>query len=173
MTVIAWDGKTLAADKQLTIGEVKGKITKISRGKGGELLGAAGVSAICVDLVKWYNDGCVARNFPKMYDDQLAYLLVITPWSGIYLYYASEDYVHLSDNDIFAIGSGADYAIGAMRAGADAVRAVEIASEFSTSCGGGVDTLELPPLEEDSKYYELIKKPKKTTKSLKKNYKLA
>jgi ATP-dependent protease HslVU (ClpYQ) peptidase subunit len=43
--------------------------------------------------------------------------------------------------DKWAIGSGADYAMGAMAVGADAKRAVEVTSDLYCRCGLGVDVL--------------------------------
>lgn len=43
----------------------------------------------------------------------------------------------------FAIGSGADYARGAMEAGKSASLAVEIAIRLDTGCGGPVDCIEI------------------------------
>jgi hypothetical protein len=41
MTVIVWDGKTLAADKQATQADLKRKVTKIHRLRG-HLVGVSG-----------------------------------------------------------------------------------------------------------------------------------
>ena len=43
----------------------------------------------------------------------------------------------------FAIGSGADYAIGAMAAGVFPDRAVQIAAQYDPKTGGGVDVVKL------------------------------
>lgn len=42
-----------------------------------------------------------------------------------------------------AIGSGSEYAMGAMAAGSDAVGAVRIASSLDTSSGGGTDVIDV------------------------------
>jgi hypothetical protein len=42
-----------------------------------------------------------------------------------------------------AFGSGRDYAEAAMFLGCDAKRAVEVACQFQTDCGNGIDTLRL------------------------------
>lgn len=47
----------------------------------------------------------------------------------------------------FAIGSGADYAMGAMRHGASPRQAAEIACELCISCGGPVQVLDLVEME--------------------------
>lgn len=48
------------------------------------------------------------------------------------------------EKPVFAIGSGQDFAIGAMVAGKNAAEAVGIASEWDVHTGMGVDTLTLP-----------------------------
>jgi hypothetical protein len=43
----------------------------------------------------------------------------------------------------YAIGSGRDFAIGAMEMGASAEEAVLVASKYEVSCGNSVDILDL------------------------------
>lgn len=56
------------------------------------------------------------------------------------LYYGSHDgLVHdLSDKLFYAIGSGGDFAMGALAAGSTAREAVKIASDYDPGCGGPV-----------------------------------
>ncbi|NKX37344.1 peptidase S14 [Rhodobacteraceae bacterium R_SAG4] len=53
--------------------------------------------------------------------------------------------------DYFAIGSGAEYALGAMAMGADAARAVQVAAEFDVWTGGVVQHVCAFPEEPDDK----------------------
>ena len=51
-----------------------------------------------------------------------------------------DSYLHINviEADYHAIGSGSDYALGAMMAGASPVESVRIASEFDTGTGGSI-----------------------------------
>jgi ATP-dependent protease HslVU (ClpYQ) peptidase subunit len=144
MTVIAWDGRTLAADKQTTFGSVKAKTTKITRSKCGALMGAAGPTAACVEMMDWYEGGANPDSFPQHQRDVKisAALLVITKGKQIIHYDASPYPIGIEDKK-FAIGDGEKFALAAMHCGKDAVQAVAVASFFSVYCGNGVDYLRL------------------------------
>lgn len=68
MTVIAWDGKTLAADKRGTRGGLPVTVTKIKR-IGDVIAGVAGNAAHVGELFQWVAEGCNhidIRSFKKM-----------------------------------------------------------------------------------------------------------
>ena len=46
-------------------------------------------------------------------------------------------------NDFASVGSGMWLAIGAMEIGADPIKAVQVASKYVNTCGGGVEHLEI------------------------------
>lgn len=140
MTVIAWDGHTLAADKCSVDNGTKRTTTKIYRAPDGSLYGAAGDSAIGERLFVWYLNGCDPDNYPDK--DSMCSFLVITK-TGRMAIYDGGPYPDYYEDDFIAVGSGRAFAIGAMSMGADARRAVEIASEWDECCGKGVDTLQL------------------------------
>ncbi len=61
--------------------------------------------------------------------------------------------------DFFAVGSGAEYALGAMSMGADAIQAVQKAAEFDVWTGGAVQHVFITPEEpEDSPKVEIIER---------------
>jgi len=146
MTVIAWDGKTLAADKQATEGGIRQVTTKIllvDKGKfKGHLLAGAGASSQANMLMAWFAQGADPNCFPKYQDtdDLSAQLLVITPDKMILRYDFNPIPIQFHDT-MYALGSGREVALGAMAMGASAVRAVEIASDLCHGCGMGVDSI--------------------------------
>lgn len=144
MTVIAWDGKTLAADKRMDCGGYPATVTKIIRAPNGALIGGSGDADVIAALKRWYCEGAERRDYPvnKDADGCPARLLVITPDGGVRLYLSGPDPVS-TDGGMFAIGSGTDYALAAMHLGNDARRAVEVACALDTCCGNGIDTLTL------------------------------
>lgn len=138
MTVIAWDGHTLAADKQSNFGDSVLTTTKIER-IGELLVGAAGHTGQCRAARAWVRNGRKADEF-KGLDD--VHLLVIEPDGRTLLYDESPHPIVLADRCV-AIGSAMGEAMVAMACGKCAREAVELAIRFNTSCGNGVDTLEL------------------------------
>lgn len=142
MTVIAWDGKTLAADKRMSFGNSFVTTTKISRATGGLIYGYAGDSALGREMGKWVRDGRNPETFPTEARTKPGGLIVISP-TGAINYYTSSPVAMLIEEPYFTIGSGADYATAALYLGKTASEAVAIASVLDPNCGNGIDTLEL------------------------------
>jgi hypothetical protein len=139
LTVIAWDGKTLAADRLLCAGETKGTGRKIFR-VGAELVGFSGTSCEAAAMLAWYRAGADVGSFPQSKGDDYATMLVIRGrrvWKYDGRAYAYEVKAPC------AIGCGAEGAMVAMACGKNAREAVLLASRFNNSCGNGVDVFEL------------------------------
>lgn len=150
MTIIAWDGETLAADKQATDDGVRRTVTKIRRVEKGKLkgylMGGSGCCSQANMMMDWFEAGANPDHFPKYqdHDNYAAVLTVITPDKTI-LRYEFQPVPIVFEDDQYATGSGRDIAYGAMAMGADAVSAVAIVSEHMVDCGMGIDALELHP----------------------------
>jgi ATP-dependent protease HslVU (ClpYQ) peptidase subunit len=143
MTVIAWDGKTLAGDKRTNFGGLHGTTTKIHRFKGC-LLGCAGNTAQIMEMHQWVMSGYKREEFPAPQRDaeKCVSMLVIEP-SGKILQYENTPDPIVIENKFWAIGSGRDYAMAAMHLGHSARVAAEVACALDVGCGNGVDTLDL------------------------------
>jgi ATP-dependent protease HslVU (ClpYQ) peptidase subunit len=148
MTVIAFDGKILAADKQATEGglrHVTTKIMRIEKGKfKGYLMAGSGATSEANQMMAWFELGAKPEAFPRYQDtdDLSAQLLVIAPTKEI-LRFDFNPVPSVFFDEIYAMGSGRDVAMGAMAMGAGAKQAVEIASEICCGCGMGVDVITL------------------------------
>ena len=142
MTVIAWDGKTLAADKRTNFGGLHGTTTKVHRLPDGSLVGCAGNTAQIAEVVHWLGEGAQSDKMPAIQRDpkECVSALVIRP-DGKVLQYENTPYPLLLENRKWAIGSGRDFAVTAMHLGRDAREAVENASIIDSGCGNGVDAL--------------------------------
>lgn len=138
MSVVVWDGKTLAADKQGTICDMKVKTTKIKRLPGGEILAWVGTQENGLALANWFVNGCKPEEWPECQkgDDWTRLIVVI---KGKAYEYEQLPIRQCVEGTPHAWGSGRDYAIGALAMGATAAEAVKVASRFSTTCGLGVD----------------------------------
>lgn len=143
MTVIAWDGKTLAADKRASNSGLIFPVTKIFKHRGC-LIGGAGDFDRINETIAWFAAGADPAKMPpyaRSNDDYVA-LLVIEP-NGSILKYERSAVPFKIEAPFFAIGSGRDFAMAAMHLGRSAVEAVQVACALETGCGNGVDTLEL------------------------------
>lgn len=143
MTVIAFDGKTLAADKLATMGGGIGRaVTKIAR-HGDALLAITGSWDVGAEMREWWRAGADPVAFPVKAREDLATLIVFH--AGRILVYASGPFPMEMVAQQCAFGSGRDYAEAAMYLGKSAREAVEVACVFQTDCGLGVDVLEVAP----------------------------
>jgi len=143
MTTIAFDGKTLAADRRATQGNLIRSTRKIMR-VNGCLLGAAGEQSFAQALFAWWSNGAKPSEWPAHAADKDDWvgLMVVRPNRIIERYERTPHPLPVLDKT-FAIGSGRDFALAAMYLGCDAARAVRIASKFDMASGNGVDTLTL------------------------------
>lgn len=141
MTVIAWDGTTLAADKRSVSSGLASTVTKILK-INGSLIGASGDFDECKKLEKWFKSGDLSEEaYPKGLKGDTT-LLVISPTGQIRLH--RDSYLFMTFEDSYcAIGCGRDYALSALSLGMTAAEAVAHACKFDVYCGNGIDTLTL------------------------------
>lgn len=153
---LAADSLTVAGDRRYEHKNIK-KITEI----GDYVLAGAGVSRYCdIILYGWQ---------PPKYDNSEPYIFMVSKFipemrkaheeTGYTLrdedsfefiiglkndlYYVGNDYSVLkTKTNMYGIGSGAAYALGAVSAGADIVQAVKIASKYDINTGGKTQVVE-------------------------------
>lgn len=133
----------MAADRQSTIGGIYGgSVTKIARRDDGALIGISGDAGLGSRFKRWFlageNGDAPTLNADA---DNYAIAIVVRPDGSI------EEHGRFGwatiEGQFVAYGSGLEAAIAAMHMGADAARAVEIASLIVNGCGGGVDVVSL------------------------------
>jgi ATP-dependent protease HslVU (ClpYQ) peptidase subunit len=143
MTVIAWDGATLAADKQSTAQNLKRTVTKIHRIRG-ELFATTGAGAHCCAMLEWFEGDRDPAKWPRQTDDDNYGNVIQVTRNGVFQWYGNGLPVPEPLEDKFmAFGCGRDFAIAAMHLGKSAREAVEIACVYDINCGNGVDVLTL------------------------------
>ena len=147
MSIIVWDGNSLAADKQLTSGNSKHSITK-ARKINGHLCGVAGeleeLNAY-FDYIKEYTEcpESAVHIYPENLKQGKSDCLVITPNKEILLFFKSPTPTKI-DMNCFAIGQGADAAILLMRDGNySSPEVVIFVSSINIYCGMGTTELYL------------------------------
>ncbi len=144
MTVIAWDGKTLCADKRATSADMPVTVTKIFRLEQG-LVGFDGDLTSGMALLNWFKKGCIPNEFiydAQKDDTKWCYAVLITPDKEIKRF-GYHPYPYIVEDGFFAVGSGRDYAMAALHCGKTSREAVEIACRYNVGCGNGIDELAL------------------------------
>ena len=135
MTCVAWDGETLAADKRATVGSLYRTTTKIYR-VGSALVGYAGPGALSREMLAWARGGYRKVNFPELQrdsDNNITLCVIRLP--GIIHVYENTPHAIEYEDKQFAMGSGRDFALAAMRLGKTAEEAVLLAAEFDPGTG--------------------------------------
>lgn len=143
MTTIAFDGKTMACDTQVTGNYVYNTDTKIYENEF-VVIGVAGDAGVGILLVK--DDGILV---PKHYDFDFSALVWVKDLETLCKveFYKSWDcalssVIPIADG-FAAVGSGAPYALAAMECGYSAHGGVAVASKFDTNTGGKIITKQL------------------------------
>ncbi len=143
MTCIAWDGKTLAADKRACFGGTINTVTKIRR-IGQVLVGGSGETSFIGAMFDWIEKGRVHKDFPDSQRDKDDWQpVIVIEADGTPSIYERTPFPVRNENTFLAIGSGRDYARAAMHLGKTAREAVEVAIALDIGCGNGIDTLSL------------------------------
>lgn len=142
MTVICWDGNTLAADKQMTNGLTKLTVTKIFR-VFDRLVGICGDASSGMETLQWFKDGCIPENYPaKNREENGGASLIVVSRSKV-IKYEKSPFPFEVEGNFCAFGCGDEAAMVAMELGASASRAVELVSKYNSGCGNGIDVLGL------------------------------
>jgi len=158
MTVIVWDHRAglLGADKQSTQSDLVRRVTKIRRIRD-HLCAIAGDWDLGQEMFKWFEDGANPAEAPpcmRNKDDWVAFL-AITPDKRVLKYERGPlpmDFTEAAVNDgWYVFGSGRDFAVGALAAGADIHTALKITSRYCVNCGMGYDVFSIQdyPLDKD------------------------
>jgi hypothetical protein len=145
MTTIAWRGRTLAADTELTLGDdTRTFCRKLTPIKGGGCLAMSGNIEAEAPFKEWLSKGGDIAKFAEI-DKKLMKkfdAIVIDGKKNVWWYDDGPTRFHI-DHPFHAIGTGAQYAMAAMQLGASAKEAVLFAAESKTSTNAYVDTYDL------------------------------
>lgn len=145
MSIVAWDGKSIAADKMTVSCDMRSTTTKlviVDGQNGGLFLAWVGESGGGLALLDWYQKGRNPDQWPAAQRTADWTRLIVADKNGV-VFYEREPFAQSVEEPFMAWGSGRDFAMGAMAMGASAKEAVEVASRFSTTCGNGVDWYDL------------------------------
>ena len=143
MSVVAWDGKTLAADKRAVCAGACFTTTKLRRIKRPdcieEVLAWTGDQDSGEMMAQWYEAGADSATFPDCQKDKDTWArLIVADAHGCRFYERQPVAVRVEDK-FCAWGAGRDFALAALYLDNSAISAVRITSELSTECGNGID----------------------------------
>ncbi len=137
MTTIAYRGGWMVSDSRAFSGErlpigTKDKLFSLQDG------GCVGVSSsnpgVSERLVRWLDAGSPEKDYPLEGANFVA--LLVSATGEVFYYKDSQFPSGPLKTDFFAIGTGAEYAMGAMAQGASAIDAVHIAIQLDVWSGG-------------------------------------
>lgn len=146
MTTIAWDGKTLAADRCSWSGGARRRVRKVFKVRAADgrmfLVAFAGSGTFALAVLAWMRGGTRPDPLAFLKPDELGNqcALVIDEQRRVWQLGSDLFYSQMRER-VYAFGGGQDFAWGALEGGADARRAVEIAMKRSDYAGLGVDTV--------------------------------
>jgi 20S proteasome alpha/beta subunit len=141
MTTVVYDARTreMVSDTQMSMH--KTKVDKIYRLNDNSLVGVSGSLSDILLMLEYLNtpEGETAEK-PTIGENN--YLLRVDTNNDVFLYTPTLIGVQMY-GDYFAIGSGSDYAMGAMAQGATAEEALAIAHKFDDGTGAETVRVEL------------------------------
>jgi ATP-dependent protease HslVU (ClpYQ) peptidase subunit len=135
MSVVVWDGTTLAADSYGNNGETCFPVTKLWKDDADNLYGAVG-GVQAINLLQEWSKYQGRSNYPEEARLNKATLLVIKKDKYVIRYYGSPVPIQSPLKSVLAIGEGSQYAYGALDMGATAEQAVAVAIKRSVHCNG-------------------------------------
>lgn len=144
MSVVVYCRGVLAADSKAYGGKYQtspGAKRKAHRLSDGTRVGVVSSTIGMPErFVAWLDAGADPKEWGEGSPDVRA--IIVRPNGDVFL---ADEGLHFSgpiDCEFYAIGSGSDYAMGALAMGANANRAVEIAAQFDPHCGAPVTILQ-------------------------------
>lgn len=170
MTTIALKDNVMVSDGQVSLGN---RIDSYDQQKvfevEGCLIGFCGRLSSALRFLKWFEDHMkslvVQTSYPEvvvaMPDnlvDEDFQAIVVYPEGETYLFEGSERAFKIKQP--YSIGSGSDYAIAAMRAGASAEEAINVTKDLDVYTGGHTFVVTLPKLEPEYTKEDLKKMSK-------------
>ena len=137
MTTIVADRKGMAADKRVSGSGAVFKTSKLHR-VNGSVIGFCGNAEQALQFIEWRRNPDAKPTFGEPNFE----ILELTA-DGQMLWWGTEMVAITIEDDHYAIGSGAAYALGAMASGASVKKAIEIAAMYDANTGTEVQTLML------------------------------
>ena len=157
MSVVAWDGKGVAADRLGCCGNLTSIVPKLYPARG-YALGFVGTEEVGLMLIDWFDNGAKKSEWPQeAQESEFASSLIVVGRKKVWVCNTFPVF-SLNHDPFMAWGSGRDLAMGAMAMGAGAEMAVQITSDHDAGCGGGVDYYPCRELSPEDVLFDVKKK---------------
>lgn len=130
MTTIVAHGRSMAADCQLTSANGTHYGTKLFK-VNGSIIGICGNFEQALKFIEWRRN---PDTIPTFKNDYSVEALELSPSQGLF-YWGTEFVAVPIEEPFYAIGSGSNFAIGAMAKGADAREALKVAAQWDAYTG--------------------------------------
>jgi ATP-dependent protease HslVU (ClpYQ) peptidase subunit len=152
MTTIAVNQDEIAWDSQITYGNVRSVMPndKVTFAYGA-IYACAGDAAACEALPTWHKRGAKIKSKPEG-----PWQMIVVTAKGCF-YFTDDQPTGHKISIPFAIGSGQDFALSAMRSGKSPSDAVAIAADFDIYTGHPIKSVKIVP--------EMFKAPRRKTKA--------
>jgi hypothetical protein len=141
MTVIAYDGKMIAADG-LGTGSFNHAVTKLFN-VAHYLIGVAGRTDDAFAFVDWFRELKEGTRYPYPKNLGEDFIALVVDYDGHAVRYWEKHPFPLPVKAPYAIGSGDVVAITAMHCGKNAKEAVQLACKLVSYCGGEIQVVTL------------------------------
>lgn len=151
MTIIAFDGTLVSADRAGFFGNLRSPTTEEKLFiLGQHVYGFCGQLRLMPPLLDWVRNGADPKNFPSFLeaDQRTSSCLLRFNQHGECTSFSADSPYPEEEPKKWAWGSGEQIAIGAMAAGADAPNAVNIVQRYHPFTGNGIQTINVLLLEE-------------------------
>lgn len=136
MTTIAWNNTEIAWDSQQTSGtDIKWIDREKVRAKDGKIYALAGDPRMFNALIAWEKNGADPETYPGNDTD----VFVVFFKEDVHIYMLG--YALTRMRDVYAIGTGGDLAVIAMRAGLTPTAAVTLVADMDIYTGGPINSL--------------------------------
>jgi hypothetical protein len=145
LTVIAYDGKYVAADTLITGDSGMWHRTRKLDIHGTQVLATVGAADHGEALMIWFKDGCNPAAFPHSTQQKDAYLYVFE-WSKPVICFQTWPAPIVFPVTCFTAGTGGEIARAAMWLDRDARQACDVAIELNIYCGGDIEYVDLEKL---------------------------
>lgn len=143
MTIIACDGSILATDRMMVQEDLIYSIQKIKL-TFKYLFTFTGPYENGLGLIYWLKNGAKIKEWPdwQIKEEEWGHFIVYDRFNKSFSFYEKLPFPQ-ELKPPFAFGSGQLMAIGALEAGASAIKAVEICNKNLSTCGCGIDAIKL------------------------------
>ena len=142
VTTLAWDGMSLAADRQSTYNGTKYETRKIRDCSAWIYAGCGSKDAIEF-IAQWLTAGANAAERPMIDEDGLMGIAIRKSDGRAFLVEGKRPILIEVHAKRWALGSGSDFALSAMELGKSAFEAVRFAARFDVGTGMGVDSIRI------------------------------